>query len=403
MAQQDIVNLTGASYIGAEGTFGTTPSMNRCYPRAGGTITPSQTIIAVDTLQEKLVKRDKSVRGYRQVAMNITCDAWMDSDRLNDAATPATTWLGTIIKAVLGGESVAAGSTYDAGSSASSIVADTGHGARFPVGQVFLADVANVPEIVISKAVATDTITPLFNLSGAPTTGHDLFNCHCYYLTDTNTQSLTFQHALAQDVNHQWTVNGLTGGMGIDLARDARLSYTFNLTGATFTGPSAQSISTAAVANPLTGPVPNVNAVCLLQSLTTTTRVHVPFHALSITVEPSNTHVQEMGGSTQGVVGVMRGGMPTVTAQLTVRSDLAQYTGWDSDEDLVLIYAVPSGAGATKKWTGFVLYCNREDRPSRGAEGSREMTVLNLRGRHNTMQSSVQTDLALSPLVLFEG
>ena len=403
MAQLDIVNLTGATYAGLESTYGTTPSMTRIFPRRGGTLAATQTILSLDTEYEKLVKRDKSLRGYKGGTASFTCDAWIDATQLVSGASPATTWLGTLLKAVMGGESVFAGSTVTAGSSTSSLVAAAGHGTRFPVGQVFLADVGNVPEIVISKAVATDTITPLFNLSGAPTNGQDYINCHCYYLTDANTQSLTIQHALAQSSAHQWTLNGCTGGLSIDLSRDARMSYTFSLTGSTWTGPSDQSISTAAATNALTGPITNDSAVCLLQTLATTTRTQVPFRSLSVTIEPGNTLVQELGGSTQGVVGVMRT-QPTVTAQLTIRTDVAQITGWDSDEDLVLVYAAPSGSGATKRFSGFVLYCTREDRPQRVDLGdSREGLQITLRGRHNTMQSTAVTDLALSPIVLFEG
>ena len=169
------------------------------------------------------------------------------------------------------------------------------------------------------------------------------------------------------------------------------------------TSAHSSRISTAAATNALTGPITNDSAVCLLQTLATTTRTQVPFHSLSVTIEPGNTLVQELGGSTQGVVGVMRT-QPTVTAQLTIRTDVAQITGWDSDEDLVLVYAAPSGSGATKRFSGFVLYCTREDRPQRVDLGdSREGLQITLRGRHNTMQSTAVTDLALSPIVLFEG
>ncbi len=404
MAQSDIVALTGATYVGVESTFGSTPSMTRIFPRVGGTLAPAQTVIPVDTLQDKLNKRDKSVRGYKSGSASFTIDAYLDATRLTSAGSASTTWLGSLLKAALGGESAAAGSTIAVSSTASSIIAAAGHGGRFPTGQVFLSDVGDVPEVVIAKSVATDTITPLFNLSASPTSGQDLINCHCYYLTDTNTQSLTVQHALAQDSNAQWTLNGcIVSALTINLERDGRLSYGFTLNGANFTGPSAQSISTAAGTNSLVGPITDTNAVCLLQSLSTTTRTHVPFSSLSITIELGNSHVRELGGSTQGVVGAFRNASPTVTAQLTLRQDLAQYTGWDSDEDLVLVYAIPSGTGATKRYTGFVMYCNREDRPARGNVDNREMTVLNLRGRHNTMQSSAVTDLALSPFIVFEG
>ena len=333
----------------------------------------------------------------------MTCDAWLDADRLISTATPATTWLGRILRALLGGESAPAGSTIQTGSSASSLIAAAGHGSRFPVGQVFLADVGGVPEVVISRAVSGDTITPLFNLSAAPTAGQRLINCHNYFLTDQNSQSLTIQHALAQDNEHQWTVNGCTGSLSIDLARDSRLSYAFDLQGARWVGPSAQSLTVSAGANALVGPVANVSAVCLLQSLTTSTRIHVPFHSLSLSIEPGNQHVQELGGAIEGTVGVMRAAAPSVTATLTIRADLDQYSLWSDDEDLVLVYAIPVGTGTNRRWTGFVLYCTREERPARAEEGIREMTQLSLRSRHNVMQSAVQTDLALSPFVIFEG
>jgi hypothetical protein len=405
MAQQDLVALTGSTLIGLESTFGTTSgSMVRAFPRNGGTMALTQSILPVDTEQVKLVKRDKSVRGYKSGTAAFTCDSFLDATLLTSAGSASTTWLGTLLKAALGGESAAAGSTFAIGSSSSSLIAGSGHGSRFPVGQVVLADVGDVPEVAIVKSVSTDTLTPLFNLSGSPTTGQDIRNTHCYYFTDTSTQSLTIQHALAQDSSHQWTLNGcIVSGLSIDLARDGRMSYAFQFAGADWTGPSSQSISTAASTNALTGPIPNVNAVCLLQSLSTTTRVHVPFHSIALNLSLGNSHVQEMGGTTQGVVGAMRNAAPSANATLTMRSDLARYTDWDSDTDYVLVYAVPSGSGASKRYTGFVLYCNIEARPSRTVVDGREMTQLELRGRHNTMQSAVTTDLALSPFVLFEG
>jgi len=263
MAQQDVHAMTGATYTGVESTYGTTPSVTRTFVRSGGTISLAQTIIGVDTMQNKLVRRDKSTRGYKSCSASFTCDAYIDNTRLTSATSASTTWLGALLKAALGGESAAAGSTFAAGSSASSIVAATGHGARFPVGTVFLADVGDVPEVVISKSVSTDTITPLINLSASPTTGQDLINCHCYYLTDTNTQSVTLQHALAQDSSHQWTLNGCAiTGLTIDLSRDAHVAFGFSLSGSAHTGPSSQSISTAVGTNSLVGPIDNVGAIC---------------------------------------------------------------------------------------------------------------------------------------------
>lgn len=403
MAQEDIVNLTGASYCAIESTFGTTPSMTRIFPRAGGTLNTSKTIIPVDTLQSSMLMRDKSVRGLKQAQAQFTTDFWLDATRLTSGASPATTWLGAMLKALLGGESSAAGSTIAIGSTTSSIIAGGGHGSRFPVGTVFLSDVGDVPEVVISKAVATDTITPLFNLSASPTTGQDLVNCHNYYLTNTNTQALSFQHALAQDSDAQWTVNGCTGSVSMEIPRDGRLSFGFNLTGPKWTGPSDQSISVAAGTNALVGPMTSTGALMYLQTLGTTTRTSIPFHSVSLTINNGMSHVTEVGGTTEGITAAIRNGMPEVTAELTIRQDLARFTSWDSDEDLVLVCAIPYGSGATMRWYGFVLYCNIEGRPQRGNVDNREMTVLSLRSRHNTMQSAATTDLARSPFIVFEG
>lgn len=408
MAQVDIVSGLAATYCKVESTFGTTPgSMTRIFPVGVVSVSPEQTIIPVNTQQTKVVNRDKSVRGLKTCKASFTCDAFIDNTRANSAATPAQHWLGAMVKAVLGGESMPAGSTIAAGSSASSINTAVGHGTRFPVGQVALCDVADVPEVIVVKAVAGDALTPLFNLSAAPTTGQDIFNTHSYYITDTNTQSLALQLALAQDSNHQWTLNGLTGEMSVTISRDSRVQYGFELRGTTFTGPSAQGLSTAVGTNALSGPVPNVNAVCYLQSLATTTRVHVPFHAISLQIASGMEHVPELGGATEGVVGTMRVGKDSassmVNAELTIRTDTARQTDWDNDTDYVLVYAVPRGTGATKQWWGFVLYCNIEGRPMPEVVDGRQMMKLQLKGRQNTMQSAATTDLANSPLVIFEG
>lgn len=405
MTQLDIVSTTAATYCKLEATYGTTPgSMTRIFPRGTVTVDPNVTIIPVDTQQNLLVRRDKSVRGLKTCSAKFQCDSYIDNTRANSAATPAQHWLGAMIKACMGGESMPAGSLVVAASTASVVNVTAAQGTRFPVGQVILVDVANVPEVAIVKSVATDAVSVYPNLSAGPTTSEDVFNTHSYHFTDVNTASLALQLALAQDSSHQWTLNGLTGNISLEITRDARLSYSFDLKGATFTGPSSQAIATTVGTNALSGPVPNRDAVCLLQALTTTTRVHVPFDKISLAIDTGMELVPELGGATEGIVAAMRAGMPTVTADLTLRSDLAQYTTWDNDTDLMLLYAVPRGTGATKQWTGFVLYCNIEARPSRADLGNgREGVNLKLRGRHNTLQSAVVTDLALSPLVIFDG
>jgi hypothetical protein len=404
MAQIDISDKAGAVYFGAESTFGTTPTMARIFPRVGTMADVSRTVIAVDTQKERVNMRDKSVLGLKNGTINFTIDHKIDTTRLTSAATPASTTVGLLLKSFLGGESAFAGSTIQASSTASSIITATGHGSRFPVGSVFLCDVGDVPEVVISKAVSTDTVTPLFNLSATPTSTQDVINCHNYFVTDQNSLSSAFQFAMHQSTSLQWTLNGCVGkSLSLDLGRDSRLAWTMQFDAGNFTGPSSQSISTAVATDPLTGPVANIGALCLLQSLTTTTRVHVPFHSIELNMTPNNMHVEEVGGETNGRIGTQRFNGFDVNATVTIRSDIAWITNFDAGDDLVLVFAVPSGSGATKRWTGFVLYCTIESRPQSTVVDGRRMTVLNLRGRHNTMQSAVTTDLALSPLVIFEG
>lgn len=406
MSQVNVVAGTAATYCKVESTYGTTPgSMTRIFPRGTVEAKTEQTTIAVDTQQVNLLLRDLSAHGYKRCTAKLQCDSYIDSTQLNSAASPTTTWLGAMIKTALGGESMAAGSTYAAGSTASIINTAVGHGSRFPVGQVAICDVGNVPEIAVVTAVSTDAVSVWPSLSASPTTGQDIFNSHTYYFTDANTATMALQLALAQDSSTQWTLNGLCiSGLAIDLSRDQRLSYTFDFKGSSFTGPSSQSIATTVGTNSLAGPMVNTSAVCLLQPIATTTRVHVPMESISLAISTGNDLIEQVGGSNEGTTGAFRGAPPTVEATVAVAQDSAFFTDYDSNTLYAFVYAVPRGTGATKRWSGFILYCTVEMRPEQVPISQGRMGVsLKLRQIDNRLQSTVTTDLARSPFVIFEG
>jgi hypothetical protein len=135
MSQVNIRHSESASYAGIESTFGTTPSMTRIFP-----ITSS---FDPDTQQEELEVEEESIyladykppiKGLKSGNPKFGCYVAPDSTILSAAASPSTPWLGLLLKALLGAELSAAGSTVASSGSATAVTVASDHGSRFAVG-----------------------------------------------------------------------------------------------------------------------------------------------------------------------------------------------------------------------------------------------------------------------------
>ncbi len=404
MAQNNEITTTGATYLGLESVFGTTPTMTRVFPRRGGTRKEKDNVVSNGVLQSYLVSREADVLGYKSCESAMSFDARTLSARINDAATPTRPWQGVPLFGALGGESIHAGSKIVAGSTTTVLKVTATHGARFNAGDGILVTVSGTNEFAIIKNIAGDDLTLLFALSGVPSVGADVFACVSYFPTDTSTQSLTMQHARAQNAASQWTHNACAiTGLTIETPRDGMLGFGVSLTGGPWTGPSAQSISTAPASQTMSAPLASVRAFQVLQLASSTTRAHVPFESVSFRVEPGMLLTPDVGGTVEGLSSVMRSSF-SASADVVVRNDPAYRTGWDPSQVYALVYCVYQGSGTTRGCVAVVMYGTLAETPSHDSgSNDRGVTTLKFQGIGGGLGSSATTDQARAPFLWMMG
>jgi hypothetical protein len=394
MAAIDIRTTDASSFIGIESTYGTTPSMTRIYPVADSfEVNVEQTELDVDDESALLYDYKNPVVGLESCKPKFTVYARPDATQLTQAASPATPWLGTILKAALGGEvTPAAGSNIVTGSTTTSLNVTDSEGSRLTAYVPFLVDVGGVPEPTFATAIATggnpDVATLGLALSTTPTAGEDIINTYTYYPTASNTTTFTLQHAYAGNSARQWTMNGCVAtGLSIDVPRDGLIKIGVEAMGSVHTGPSAQSISVAYAADPMNPPFGVRESIFVLQSTSTTTRTHYPIHSFAAKLNLGMTLIPEVGGTTEGVVGAMRTG-ERLFAEFTVRiraDNVRDTTDWVSRTDMFMLFAVPRGSGSTKQW--LIIYAPKVvivGKPKAIREGARDLMELTLRTKVNT-------------------
>ena len=403
MTQVNIRHSESASYAGIESTFGTTPSMTRIFPITSS-VDPAVDQEELDVDEESIYLADYKapVKGLKSGNLKFGCYAAPASTVLSAAASPSTPWLGTLLKALLGAELSAAGSTVASSGSATAVTVASGHGSRFAVGGWALFETGGAVEPGRISAIATDALTLDLAISAAATSSGIVSNCYQYYWTEGNTQALTIQHALIGDSAHQWTFNGCTGGWGLKLDRNGLLRVDFDLKVASWTGPSAQSLTTTVGSNGMGSPWSMRDATCILQAYNTTTRTHYPLHSVSCKFADGLEHIPELGG-VEGKTGVMRTSGRKGT-EFTVRFQSDQVrdaTDWVSRTVLQLVVMVPQGSGTSKRW--FILDVPRAvivGKPKLVKEGGFTLTEITLRPQINTSGS---TALARAPYKIAIG
>ncbi len=405
MAQSNEITTTGATYVGPESTFNAASgSMVRVFPRKGGRREEEQTVLRPEGLRAHIESREGSVLGYKSCSSSMPFDARVHATQIDAAATPTRTWLGELLFAALGGESLHAGSTIAASSTTTVLKVASGHGSRFKVGDVIMVDVGGTPEFAHVQAISTDDLTIQPALSASPTTGQDVFACATYFPSETSTASLTFEHARAQNSASQWRHTGcVVSGMGVELARNALLGLTFDLAGVRWTGPSSLSISTAEGSQTMSAPFANVHATQILCPLGSPVRTQTPMESLSVQLTTGMMNVESVGGADEGRVGPMRTTFG-MSADIVLRHDAAMRSGWDPATPYMLAHIVYSGTGATRRATGFIAIGSLEELPTYGS-GSNDRGITNLKfaswgGRLN---SGVSTEQARASFFWFMG
>ena len=352
--------------VGIESTFGTAASV--AFARhVSGSAKPkiSQTEIEMEGASARLFQRFTSVQGLKSGDSGIafTVHGKPALLLLDSAATPATPYLGTLLKAILGTEQSGAGSTVTAGSTTTSVNVTPGHGtARFYVGGAVFVEVSNVYYPCWVTATAANSITVWPALPGTPAAADDVINSYTYSASEANSQSLTIEHTQSVPAAASATVQrrllGCTGSFSMEVSRDQLVTFGFDLKAADW------QYGTLSIANSTVGtesmgtPIPVTQGECYLQAAATTTRTNYALLSLSIKPSPMMEQVKCVTGGVQGVAGVIRnGGRQSVEFTLRLRADVAQHTAWSAQTLYRLAAAFPSGSGLTKRMVS--VLCNQ--------------------------------------------
>lgn len=302
----------GSCYVSEESSFGTAGTERRCYPVADS--------IEYELTQAELDRKNLRTRpfdaldpvlGFKEATVKLghyiqppptvlVVGATVDSD----ASCP----LAVFARCIFGAQSVFAGSTVLASSGTTSgFSTASGHGSRFPVGQLCLVTDPTdglVPARILTRSSDACTFYP--NTSGSLADASALVNLWCFYPSRTNTSSLSVAVCAAQSSSHQFRFNGCTGSAEIKVERDGLAQIMFDLKAATWAGPSALSLSVADATDPMAAPLSCRNAVLYLQSQATTTRTNYKVDSFSAKLNFGNKHITTLTGGTEGKRAVVR-------------------------------------------------------------------------------------------------
>jgi hypothetical protein len=351
-----IVLPVGAEKLlaGAESTFGTAATTSFVAHVAGSAKAKlSQTELEHNAASARLFKRFVSVLGLKSGDSGIAFGVYakVASSQLNAAATPSTPYLGTLIKAILGGEYSAAGSTCAAGATTTSIPVQVGHGSRFRVGTVIMIQYSGALFARVVTAIATDTLTVWPALPGSPSSTNLVLNSYSYFLTEANSQSLTVEHTYTSPSSDAATVQrrllGCTGGMSFEVGSDSLAQFGFDLKAADWSFGSL-SVGTTVGSETMSDPIPVTNATVYLQPAATTTDTEYKVSKLSGSMKSGMTHLKRLGG-VQGTQSVARmGGRDNAEFQLTFLEDVDRYADWSGRtlQRMLAIFQTGSGTSA---------------------------------------------------------
>lgn len=406
-------DVLGAAYFAEESSFNTPGAFVRMHPIAG-TVESAAMQAGIDRSQlspkawDVLDTVDGIKEGtvafghYLQPAATVLA---------HGASVPAAADapLNGILKSLLGGVSVAAGSQVATATSESAVTVTTGHGSRFPAGQIILVD-DPADGIVAARVLtrATDDITFWPSLSGAGEIGDEIINTYTWFPTAENARSFAIALAHASQAALQWQWSGGTGDLELMFERNQLAQIKVNGKFATWSGPSALSYSTARVADPMGNPLAVRNAKMHLQAVDTTTRVNYAVDAVKVTMKGGMQHLETLTGGIEGRRGIARvEGLNEAFAELEleVPFDTQLDTWWAAKTKLtgMLVVQADTTGGGRRAIVADAARCVIKDKPAvkRGKDNQLKYGVT-LRTQLDTLTSDV-VELGLAPFRLAIG
>ena len=354
------------------------------------------------------------VRGYKAATCALVHYLQPATTVLVDGATPdadAAAPLRVLMRCILGGESVAAGSVTPAGTFAPTIFdVDTGDGANFPAGQICAVDQSGgvgaedlVPCRVRVRSTDTLTVWPALGTAPSAGGGERVINSYTWYPTQANTKSLSVALAPAQGTGLEYRATGGTGSFELSFNRGELLEASFDLQFASHVGPADLSLGAAVAADPMAPPLSTRGAKLYLQPIATTTRACVSVDSMTLRVNAGMEHRETLTCGVEGMSGTMRSaGLQEAFAEaelvLDVDTDYDTST-WTDQTELSMMFFVPFDAATSRRMVVVDIgRCIIVGKPAvaRGANNLAKMTLV-LRAMRDTSVTGT-TDLATAPL-----
>lgn len=359
---------------------------------------------------------NEKVLGKRSATLTLTLNLAPTGTAAVTGTTAVTSPLGMLLKAVMGGEDLAAGSTSATSTAIVLKCSTASHASRWAAGKmVGWSNASGVVEWRGVKSVSptAGTVTLKHGFSAAPSAAAAFYNAAVYYMTADPDTTLDFL-VEGLDSDDRWL---LTGGQAI-----GGMSLTFDLTGAaipsvTFNLTFANWYASNETANPITGTLgtatytatsPIVGEAGELRAWTvgsatyvTTTRLHVsamtwePHIGFSPVTSPS-------GRNTVWRWKKMRQTAGPVSGSLTFPyEDTAWWASRNSKADLEIQYTAGVAAGSAVIVEGATVQPLNPQRAPDAAQIAAQ--VLMWSGRRDTDIGSSTNDLAKSPLRVVLG
>jgi hypothetical protein len=352
MAQVNVQTAKEVTFLAKETTFETLPgSMKPLIIEADSweadqNKTPLDDLDASPLLLDTLDKVDGVFEGSAKWKAKLKPFA----TQIQGSAPATQPALFDAMECIMGGMHVGAGSNITAGNVDDITVGST---AGVAVGQVIGISGSSDCQIAVVTALPGAGVVEFWPDIGSAVTSGNMMNGYNGFVTETNSKTFSVQHAYPDSADAQQEFRGCMGKMTLSTNINELVMIDFEAM------PSdgqdgALALSTAVQSNPLAAGGHAVkNAVVLVQSAATTTRVHYCVEEMSLQFDPGMEFFP-CHRTPQGRGGVVRvAGRGKSTLAMTIRFDQAQDSAWEARTEYRVLYSVPKGSGTSKRHVGF--------------------------------------------------
>jgi len=365
---------------------------------------PMQLVQHIDEGRERVL-------GKRVATLTFTMNLAPTGTSAVLGTTAITSPLGRLLKVVMGGENLAAGST--AATSTTAIVLKTStasHASRWPPGTVVGWSNGTVVEWRSVEATTSATVTLKHGFSGVPAVGNPLINAATYYMTaDPDTTVDFIVEGLDNEDRFLLTGGQAVTGIGVafDLTGGAIPTVTFNFqfanwyasneTGSSITGTLGTASYSAT--SPIVGEAGEFRCWTVgAATYVTTTRLHVS----AMTWEPHIAYTPVTSPSGRNTVWRWKRSRNTdspVQGSFTIPyEDTTWFAHRNSKTDLDAMYVAGISGGNTVIVEAPTIQILN---PQRVADASAiAAQTLTWKGRRDTDVGAVTTDISKSPFRL---